>query len=79
MERLLELLLKRFVRRGTLRITTASGFVLRAGDGTGPAVAVRFTTRATELAILLDPEVKVGECYMDGTLVNSDAVVERLL
>ncbi len=79
MERLLELLLKRFVRRGTLRITTASGFVLRAGDGTGAAVAVRFTTRATELAILLDPEVKVGECYMDGTLVLEEGTIADLL
>ena len=36
MDRLLELLLRRFVRRGTLRFTTARGSVFTVGDGTGP-------------------------------------------
>jgi cyclopropane-fatty-acyl-phospholipid synthase len=51
-----------------LRLTTARGTVLSFGDGTGRPVAVRFKTRWTELAILLDPELAVGEAYMDGTL-----------
>jgi cyclopropane-fatty-acyl-phospholipid synthase len=68
MDRLLELLLRSFVRRGQLRITTASGSVLTAGDGGSPSVAIRFTTKAAQLAVMLDPEVKLGEAYMDGTL-----------
>ena len=39
------------------------------GDGTGPAVALRFATAAAERAVILDPELKLGESYMDGTLV----------
>ena len=70
MDRLLELLLRRFVRRGTLRFTTARGSVFTVGDGTGPPVAIRFMTKAAERGVLLDPELKLGEAYMDGTLAD---------
>jgi len=69
MDRVLELVLRSFIRRGTLRLTTASGNVLQFGDGTGDLIAVRYTTRAAQWGMLLDPELKVGEAYMDGTLL----------
>jgi cyclopropane-fatty-acyl-phospholipid synthase len=69
MDRVLETVLRSFIRHGTLRLTTASGNVLEFGDGTGEPVAVRFMTRAAQWGMLLDPELKVGEAYMDGTLL----------
>jgi cyclopropane-fatty-acyl-phospholipid synthase len=57
------------IRAGNLRVTTARGSALSFGDGTGNPVAIRFVTTATELGVLLDPEVKFGEAYMKGTLV----------
>jgi cyclopropane-fatty-acyl-phospholipid synthase len=69
MDRLLRILLSQFVRHGNFQLTTARGTVLQFGDGTGKPVAIRFTTAAAELAILRDPELKFGECYMDGTCV----------
>ncbi|MBV8834998.1 MAG: SAM-dependent methyltransferase, partial [Alphaproteobacteria bacterium] len=57
MDSVLELVLRSFIRRGTLRLTTASGRVLRFGDGTGEPVAVRFMTRAAQWKVLLDPEL----------------------
>ena len=69
MDRVLEFVLRSFIRHGTLRLTTAIGNVLQFGDGTGEPVAVRFTTRGSQWGMLLDPELKVGEAYMDGTLV----------
>ena len=68
MDRLLQFLLKTFIRRGTFRVTTSRGTVFTFGDGTGQPVSVRFATRAAEWGILLDPELKFGESYMDGTL-----------
>jgi cyclopropane-fatty-acyl-phospholipid synthase len=79
MDRLLYLLLKAYVRKGTFKVTTSSGQTFTLGDGTGTPVAVRFTTRAAQLALLLDPELKLGECYMDGTLVLEDGTVADLL
>ncbi len=68
-ERLLRVAFGKFVQGGKLRITTAGGVVLVVGESAGPEVAIRFTSRPTELSVLLDPELKLGEAYMDGTLL----------
>jgi cyclopropane-fatty-acyl-phospholipid synthase len=69
MGRLLQSVLASFVRRGNLQVTAADGRTFTLGDGSGKPIAVRFTSRAAQLALLLDPELKLGEAYMDGTLV----------
>jgi cyclopropane-fatty-acyl-phospholipid synthase len=69
MDRVLQIVLRSFIRHGTLRVTTARGRVLEFGDGTGEPVAVRFTSTSAERAVILDPELAVGEAYMDGSLV----------
>ena len=79
MDRLLQFLLRTFVRRGTFRVTTSRGTVLTFGDGTGRPVSVRFTSRAAEWAILLDPELKFGEAYMDGTFVVEEGSIADVL
>ena len=79
MDRLLQFLLSRFIRRGTFRVTTSRGQTFACGDGSGRPVAVRFTTRAAELGILLDPELKFGEAYMDGTLVVEEGTIADVL
>src|SRR5437763_9476427 len=79
MDRVLQVVLRSFIRHGTLRLTTAGGTVLEFGDGTGAPVAVRFMTRAAQWAILLDPELAVGECYMDGTLVIEQGSIADFL
>jgi len=66
---LLPFLLGRFIRRGSFTVTTAGGKTYTFGDGSGSPVAVRFTTAKTQRAVLLDPELKLGEAYMDGTFV----------
>jgi cyclopropane-fatty-acyl-phospholipid synthase len=78
MARLLKYLLQHYVRRGTLEITTASGSVFTVGEG-DPSVALRFTTRAAERGVLLDPELKFGEAYMDGTLQIAEGSIADLL
>ena len=79
MDRLLRLLLGGFVRRGTLRFTTARGSVFTVGDGSDPRVAIRFITKAAECGVVLDPELKLGESYMDGTLQVEDGTIADLL
>lgn len=79
MDRLLQFLLKTFIRRGTFRVTTSRGTVLTFGDGTGQPVSVRFTSRKAEWGILLDPELKFGESYMAGTFVVEDGTIADVL
>jgi cyclopropane-fatty-acyl-phospholipid synthase len=69
MGRLLRYFLKQFIRRGTMTFTTASGTKFSCGDGTGEPVAVRFLTTDAERRVLLNPELGLGEVYMDGTFV----------
>ena len=79
MDRLLIIFLRRFVRHGTLTVTTASGRTHTFGDGTGPRLAVRFTTVSAQAAVLFDPELKFGEAYMDGTfLVERGSIADVL-
>jgi cyclopropane-fatty-acyl-phospholipid synthase len=68
-DRLLPMFLRRLVRRGSFTVTTAAGKTYTFGDGRGPPVAVRFTSARAQRSVLLDPELKLGEAYMDGTFV----------
>jgi cyclopropane-fatty-acyl-phospholipid synthase len=71
--------LGRLIRRGSFTITTAGGKTYTFGDGGGPPVAVRFTTVKAQRAVLLDPELKLGETYMEGTfVVEQGSIVEVL-
>src|ERR1700736_6158664 len=69
MDRLLRYFLKQFVRRGAMTVTTASGMKFSCGDGTGEPVAARFASAEAERRILLNPELALGEVYMEGDLV----------
>jgi cyclopropane-fatty-acyl-phospholipid synthase len=69
MDRLLQYCLTQFVRCGAITFTTASGAQFSCGDGRGEPVAVRFLTTKAERRILLNPELALGEIYMDGTFV----------
>ena len=79
MDRLLQFLLKTFIRRGTFKVTSSRGTVFTFGDGTGHPVSVRFVTRAAEWGILLDPELKFGEAYMNGTFVVEEGSIAEVL
>jgi cyclopropane-fatty-acyl-phospholipid synthase len=79
MDWLLRAIIARLIRRGNLRLTTARGTKLTFGDGTGPLIAARFTTAAAQLGVLLEPELKLGESYMDGTFVMEQGSIADLL
>ncbi|MPZ39237.1 MAG: methyltransferase domain-containing protein [Rhizobiales bacterium] len=69
MDRLLRVTLSRLIRAGDLRVTTAHGTAFAFGDRTGTPVAVRFTSGAWQLAVIIDPELRLGEAYMNGGIV----------
>jgi cyclopropane-fatty-acyl-phospholipid synthase len=79
MDRLLRYFLKQFIRRGTMRFTTASGAEFSCGDGTGTPVSVRFLTTEAERRILINPELSLGEIYMDGTFVVENGSIADVL
>jgi cyclopropane-fatty-acyl-phospholipid synthase len=78
-DRLLVGFLGRFVRRGSFKVTTASGAVYAFGDGSGTPVAVRFKTAKAQYAVLVDPDLRLGEAYMDGTFVVERGSISDVL
>jgi len=68
-ERILRSAFLKIVKRGVLEVVTSRGSVFKVGDGTAPRIAVRFADPGAEIALCLDPELKLGELYMDRRLV----------
>jgi cyclopropane-fatty-acyl-phospholipid synthase len=79
MDRLLRLFLSRFIRRGSITFTTANGTRFTCGDGTGIPLAARFLTRRTQIRILLNPELALGEAFMDGSFVVEQGSIADIL
>ena len=84
MERLFRRFIAAIVKTGALEIKAASGTIYRFGDGSEPAVRLRFTDAAAQNAVLRNPTLHFGELYMDdrvqvenGTIYDVLAVVCR--
>lgn len=79
MDGVFRLLLGRFIQRGTIIFTTAGGTTFTCGDGTGEPVHARLTSPLAQRRLLLDPELALGEIYMDGGLVMQQGSIADLL
>jgi cyclopropane-fatty-acyl-phospholipid synthase len=73
------MVLRKLIHTGNLRITTAGGSTFIAGDGIGKPAAIRFTTQAAEYDVLLDPELKFGESYVDGGIIVEQGSIADVL
>ncbi len=79
MDWLLDAVLKRLVKTRNLTVVTAKGRTLSYGDGSGPPCKVRFTSPRWQTAVVLDPELKLGEAYMDGGLIVDQGSIADFL
>jgi cyclopropane-fatty-acyl-phospholipid synthase len=61
-------LLKQIVHTGSLELVDGRGRVHNYGDGQDPRARVRLQNRQVDYAIGLNPELKLGEAYTNGTL-----------
>ena len=60
-------------------MSTADGGSFRVGDGTAEPLAIRFMTVSTELAVLLDLDLRFAELYVDGDIVVEQGSLAGLL
>jgi cyclopropane-fatty-acyl-phospholipid synthase len=79
MDVLLRRLLDKFICRGSITFTTASGAQFTCGDGSGTHVVARFLTPQAEIRVLLHPELALGEAYMDGSFVIEEGGIADAL
>ena len=68
MFRLVGKVFERIVQTGHLEIIDIDGSRHRFGDGVGDPVCVRFCDRSAYWVFLINPELRLGEAYMDGSL-----------
>ncbi|KZL21746.1 Cyclopropane-fatty-acyl-phospholipid synthase [Pseudovibrio axinellae] len=67
--RVLSKVLERFFQKGQLIIFDAKGRKYVFGsEGSGPTVAIRFHSKLLPYTLLIDPELKTAEAYMDGLI-----------
>jgi cyclopropane-fatty-acyl-phospholipid synthase len=79
MNALISRIISKLIRFGRLRVEFPGGVARDFGDGTGPQVAVRFADHSAIWQLLRDPELKLGELYMDGRLQVTRGDVYDLL
>ena len=61
-------MLRHLLKTGNLTLRMPSGEVVHAGDGTAPSVTVTLHDAALPRKLLLNPELAMGEAYMDERL-----------
>ena len=76
--KLLSKMMERFVKVGELTIVDANGAQHRFGPGGEPSATIRLHDKELYRTLFLNPELKAGEAYMDGTL-TVDGGIRRLL
>ncbi|MGI9383422.1 MAG: class I SAM-dependent methyltransferase [Methyloligellaceae bacterium] len=79
MFRLLPLLFDHVVKTGDLRLFGPAGGAYRFGDGTGDPIVIRLTDRRLEFELACNPELVLGEAYMDGRLTVERGSIYQFL
>ena len=69
MSALISRVISKLVRFGRLRVEFFDGSTREFGDGAGPEIAIRFADKRALWELVRDPELKLGELYMDGRLL----------
>lgn len=77
--KLLNTLFRRFVRIGTVEIVDAAGKLHRHAGAPGPRVRLKLHDPKLYTALFLNPELRLGEAYMDGTLTFEEGDIRTFL
>ena len=72
--KLLNSMMAQFVKVGQLTIIDADGNEHVHGPGGHPEATIRITDKALYKSLFLNPELRAGEAYMDGTLICEDGI-----
>ncbi|HKD47711.1 MAG TPA: cyclopropane-fatty-acyl-phospholipid synthase family protein [Rhizomicrobium sp.] len=75
---MLDFLLRKYIGCGSLAVRFPSGKTTTYGDG-APKVAIAIKGKAALLSLGMDPDLKLGELYMDGRLTVEEGGIVGLL
>lgn len=77
--KLLNSMMRGFVKVGQLTIIDADGNPHVHGPGGHPSAVIRLTDKKLYRTLFLNPELRAGEAYMDGTLICEGGGIRDLL
>jgi len=77
--RLLNAMLEKFVQTGCIRIIDADNNRYEHKGTDGPEVTLRFTDKKLARRLFLNPELRAGEAYVDGTMIFEEGTIRDLL
>jgi len=77
--KLLDAMMKRFVKVGQLTLIDAEGTPHIYGPGGEPSATIRITDKELYKSLVLNPELIAGEAYMDGRLVCEEGGIRGFL
>ncbi|WP_406855561.1 cyclopropane-fatty-acyl-phospholipid synthase family protein [Alsobacter sp. KACC 23698] len=77
--RILRLLGRKLIETGTLRVIDARGHAVTFGTGSAPSVTLRIHDAATGLKLVLNPQLALGEGYMNGRITVEGATIYDVL
>ena len=72
-------ILKGLIRHGSLTVIDWRGRRESYGDGSNPKVSIRIHDSSTGWKLLLDPELELGEAWMDGRLTVEEGDLKSFL
>jgi len=76
---LLKSFLSSAIKTGALDVVDASGTVFSFGDGSDAKTRIRFQTTKAGWLVAINPELHLGEAYMDGNLIVERGDIYGLL
>ena len=76
---LLDFMLSRWVRIGTLTVRYPDGSLRVHGSGDAPHAGLTICNARAERQLATNPALALGECYMNGELVPLDCTLHQLL
>lgn len=79
MNSLLKLIFSKLIKRGAFELICADDTRLAFGDGSGAKVVVRFLDNAAQWQFIIDPELKLGELFMNGRILVDEGSIFDLL
>lgn len=77
--RLLSTMMKRFVQTGALTIIDVDGKAHEFGPGGEPSVSIKVHDKKLYMDMFLNPELRAGEAYMDGSMTVEAGTIRDLL
>jgi len=72
-------LFRSIVRKGTLTVILPNNRQFTVGDGAAPHITIRLHDRGAVTRLALNPDLALGELYMDGRLTVEDGDIAGLL